>query len=322
MNRRTQTISFVVALAVLALSALGFNYAIEHYNIYLQKKPIHPQPIRGEERLLRALPTETEHWRREGQDHIESADNEEVLGTSNYLSRTYIEKAPGEGKTPRVIQFHSAYYTGMIDTVPHVPERCFTGAGWSLVGGPWTVPIPLDSSLMRRADDAPDSMKGQLYTVRLSNQWSTSSPGSRVNLPLKVTPDTSLTLRVSEYAVPGTKQRMYAGYFFIANGGWCSSAEEVRLLAFDLRNDYAYYLKVQFSSSLVSSPEELAQAAASFLDDQFGEIMTCVPDWAEVQRGDWPPDNPKRNAPEQSRIKALGGAPEPRGSSAQPAGGS
>ena len=78
-----------------------------------------------------------------------------------------------------------------------------------------------------------------------------------------------------------------------SNGGWVASAEGVRLLAFDLKVDYAFYLKVQIDSADVQSPDELAALAGSLLDDLLGEIMTCAPDWTKVERGLWPPDNPR-----------------------------
>ena len=66
------------------------------------------------------------------------------------------------------------------------------------------------------------------------------------------------------------------------------------MLAFNLTDDYAYYLKVQVGSTDVSSAAELGEVASSLLSDLLGEIMTCVPDWPKVQDGRWPPDNPKR----------------------------
>jgi hypothetical protein len=85
-----------------------------------------------------------------------------------------------------------------------------------------------------------------------------------------------------------------AGYFFIANGSAVAGADGVRLLAFDLKNDYAYYMKVQFTSMQAESPEELAEVASSLLDDLLGEMMLCVPDWIDVLAGRWPEDNPRR----------------------------
>jgi hypothetical protein len=208
----------------------------------------------------------------------------------------YAEKVTD--RPPRRIQLHVAYYTGMIDTVPHVPDRCLVGGGMSIVGGPWVTPIPLRSDDWARS---PDSKADRpLLTTRLPNQRSEYG-GRRVNLPYGLTPDEPLSLRISEYAAgndpqgSGTPARhLFAGYLFIANGGWVSSAEGVRFLAFNLTDDYAYYLKVQVGSADVSSPEELAEAAGSLLSDLLGELMTCVPDWPKVQRGEWPPDNPKK----------------------------
>jgi hypothetical protein len=284
---------FLAAFLTLAAAGLGMQAAISHYQIYLQKKPIHPEPINDEERILRALPVETEHWRREGQDRIESPEMLEELGTSNYLTRTYVEKEGQGGKRPRRVELHVAYYTGMIDTVPHVPERCFTGGGMALIAGPWTVPVTVrtDDWLPVAAEENPFHPRS-LYTTRLSNQYSTAGGGRRVNLPTGIDPDTPLPLRVTEYSSGGSGN-FFAGYFFIANGGAVPSSEHVRELAFDLKNDYAYYLKVQFGSPDASSPEELAALAGLLLNDLLGELMTCVPDWSKVHRGLWPPDNPK-----------------------------
>ena len=125
------------------------------------------------------------------------------------------------------------------------------------------------------------------------------APGNRVHLPRGIE---NLDLRVSEYSHPGSDQKQYAGYFFIANGGLTSSAQNVRLLSFDLKSDYAYYLKVQFTATHIKGADELAQIAGSILDDILPDIMQVIPDWTDVIRGDYPADNPRRkkNTPELS----------------------
>ncbi len=291
-SRLTQP-AFVVAVLVMAASAVGMKAAIDRFQIYLRKLPIYAEGGR----LLNGLPAETANWKKVGQDHVEEAETLEVLGTENYLTRTFEEKNPPKGKRPRHIQLHVAYYTGMIDTVPHVPDRCLVGGGMSIVSGPFVLPAPM------KGDDwqvSPDAAPGEvLYTTRLSNEWSTAGGGRRVNLPRDLKPGESLKLRINEFRGPPRRQgeagdRFIAGYCFIANGGWVSSAEGVRFLAFNLTDDYAYYLKVQVGSTDVESPEELAEVAGSLLDDQLGELMTCVPDWSRVKKGLWPPDNPKK----------------------------
>lgn len=289
MNKRAlANPAFLTVFVTMTLCAVGMKTAIDYYSIHLQKKPIYPEGGR----LVRAIPSETRNWQRTRHDVIEASEIVEQLGTDNYVTRFYAEKNPAEGERPREVQLHAAYYTGMIDTVPHVPERCLTGGGMALIGGPWTVPVPLDSSDWVRLPTE-ESGGQRVYTTRLSNEFSTAGGGRRVNLPFGLSPERPLMLRVSRFSTPGGHEHL-AGYFFIANGGWVASAEGVRQLAFDLQNDYAYYLKVQVGSSDVDTPEELARLAGSLMDDLLGELMTCVPDWVKVQEGLWPPDNPRR----------------------------
>jgi hypothetical protein len=46
----------------------------------------------------------------------------------------------------------------------------------------------------------------------------------------------------------------------------------------------------------VSSEDELKNLAASFLDENFGDLMECVPDWAEVEAGRYPAGDEKSGA--------------------------
>jgi hypothetical protein len=270
--------------------AAGWSAAIRAYKLYLQKLPIYAP----EGRLLRALPAETAHWVRLGADQTVDAETLKVLGTDNYLTRAYLQRG---AEDPQRLELHVAYYTNQIDTVPHVPERCFVGAGIALVAGPWFVDIPMDTSgwtphPSASAQEREADPEHRVLSARLPE----SSPfgqGRRVRLPRGLSPDRPLRMQVTKFADPAGNT-IFAGYFFIANGGWVASANDVRTLAFNLTEDYAYYLKVQFSSTQVKSAEELAALAGSFLDDTLGDIMSCVPDWTEVQAGSYPADNPRR----------------------------
>jgi hypothetical protein len=157
------------------------------------------------------------------------------------------------------------------------------------------VDVPLDTSSWSRHPDATPEETGRVYSVRLGSRFS-SAPNLRVRLPRDLTPERPLQLRISEFT-GGGGQKIYAGYFFVANGGWVASANDVRLLAFNLTDDYAFYLKVQFTAA-AESPEHLASLSGLVLDDLLGELMRCVPDWAEVQAGRYPDDNPRRARPE------------------------
>ncbi|MFI4881656.1 MAG: exosortase-associated EpsI family protein [Phycisphaerales bacterium JB064] len=273
-------IAAVVAVVLLAASGAVLGISINALGLYLKKSPIYPRTGL----VMRDVPAETPNWRRVGPDRFESPEIESTLGTTNYVTRTYEEKDPPQGESPRSIDIHVAYYTGSIDTVPHIPERCFVGGGMQIGGGTKVVGLPLDDSQWLPMRDAPEMMDGRAYTATLARGNYSNRPGQRVLLPLD---PRDIQLRVTEFSVPG-RPSLYAGYFFIVNGEHRSSAEGVRLLAFDLKTDYAYYLKVQFNSQRVQSAEELAEVAGDLLNDLLGELMLCVPDWAEVTRGAWP----------------------------------
>ena len=240
---------------------------------HLTKLPIHAKL------KLHTLPTEYPTWVRYGEDAQMSAEGEEELGTKNHLSRKYVERKGHEGRPRRAVEVHLAYYTGMIDTVPHVPERCFVAGGWLQTGAPRLIPIPLDTDLLIPDTTADPELHG-------GTVWMGRSPTTqgRVRLPTGVE---ELQMRVSPF-VNQRGDRFFAGYFFVANGGTVPSADDIRLLAFRLEDDYAYYLKVQFTSGSVGSEEELAEAAASMLDEVFPDIMLRVPDWVEVREGRYP----------------------------------
>jgi exosortase len=273
--------SALVALAsatfTVAAAAGAVHTVVPMMGLHLQKMEIQPESGL----VLTSLPDETANWEKV-RDRLEPAEVEAELGTKNYLTRTYKERFPADPKNPRVIELHVAYYTGMIDTVPHVPERCFVGGGMQMGSSPRSILLPLDQSTWVRDPDVPDEL-GPIYRVR-------TKAGNRVRLPRQ---PHEISIRASEYNI-SESTTLFAGYFFIANGGHTESANGVRLLAFKLQDDYAYYLKVQFNAANIDSVDQLAADAGSLLSEIFGELMLCVPDWIDVQTGDYPPDNPRR----------------------------
>ncbi len=272
---------------LLGTGAIGMGAAINYFKAYLQKLEIYPET--GDD--VRTVPTKTANWTQLGSDTIFPQEIVDTLGTKNYVTRRYQAREAragargGAGEKP-IVELHLAYYTGLLDAVPHVPERCFTGAGLALTGGPWTVDIPMatdgwvvDEAWLRERAET-------LYTVRTSNEYS-RRPGQRVALPSGVGPGRPIQLRVSQYT-DGQGRVAWTGYFFLANGGWVSSAEGVRDLAFKFSDRYAYFMKVQVQSMQVTSPEGLAELAGGLLGDMMGDVMFTVPDWREVRRGAWP----------------------------------
>lgn len=261
----------LTGMAVLGIAAVGLSTAVSAMGLYLRKLPIHAP----ENRKVSAIASDTPSWSRVGNDSQMSAEVVDELGTENYLSRVYAAASKdGPGKR---VELHLAYYTGMIDTVPHVPERCIVGAGWLIVGSPTNVEIKVNTS---RFEPVVGENLGEGVVLRTAQG---------VTMPRDLD---KLSMRVTEFAGPEGR-KLFAGYFFLANGGHESSPEGVRQLAFKLEDTYAYFLKVQFSSADVRTRDELAQAAGSMLDELLPDIMRSVPDWIEVQQGRYPLDNPR-----------------------------
>jgi len=285
--------AFLLTVAVLSVSAIGMSAAIKAYGLHLQKSEIYPPG----NRQLSALPRQTEQWEAIGSDQVLDEDTVKTLGTSNYVSRVFAKKSSVAARAPVYVEFHSAYYTGGIDTVPHVPERCMVGGGWRQTQVTRTLPVELDTSTWVLDREASGTPRGEVYTARTPAAPYSDAPGTRVRLPYGVTPENPIHMRISEYENPDTGAKLYAGYFFIANGGVSSSAEGVRTLAFDLTSDYAYYLKVQFSSTSVSTAEELASVSGLLLSELMAELVRCVPDWVAVEAGLYPMDRPGGSRP-------------------------
>lgn len=79
--------------------------------------------------------------------------------------------------------------------------------------------------------------------------------------------------------------RIYAGYFFVANGRIAHTPEDVKLLAFKRSEEYAYYCKVQFSAAgdRDFTTEEFTSMCSDFLEVLLPDLSRCFPDWSEIE---------------------------------------
>lgn len=152
------------------------------------------------------------------------------------------------------------------------------GAGWQTSGtGTRIVDVPLSFDKLTRETGLDPNLHGVPEVWR----GRSSETAGRVRLPRGVE---DLKMSVTPF-VHGRGSTLYAGYFFIANGGVVASADQVRLLSFQLDQKYAFYCKVQFSSTSVGSEEELGELAGRMLDEMLPDIMRRVPDWIDVREG-------------------------------------
>ncbi len=269
----------LIPAAVCSVVLLGSGFALSSVistnHLHLKKLEINAP----DGRMMHTMPTTYTTWTMVAQSNDMSQEAIAELGTRNFLTASFERAGVADGERTQHVELHVAYYTGMIDTVPHVPERCLVAAGLQQMGESTLVPLPLDFTHLSKNPDAdPEVMGGQV--------WGGRSPVTfrRINLPVGIE---HMELRVTPFK-DNQGRVLYSGYFFVTNGQTVSSADAIRLRAFRLTDDYAYYAKVQFTSVTVDSPEDLGRVAGSLLDEILPDLMYRMPDWVEVKAGRYP----------------------------------
>jgi len=264
--------AFIVACVLLVGAWVGFTFAVQALNIYLQKYPVELRsPFATISRTLGA-------WQAVGDDRIMDPTIVQELGTDKYLDRTY---ALNGKLSDGYISVHLAYYTGMIDAIPHVPERCFGAAGMRDVTLPANLSLPLDRSTWRDDPSLKNHATGRPYPIV---DYRSDVHGTRkLRMPVG-----EWELRTTEFKDPRYPDaRLYGGYLFIANGRVTPNPEGVRLLAFEKSEKYAYYCKVQLTmSERKLTPEDYLAKSADLMASLLPELMLKLPDWSEVERRD------------------------------------
>ena len=267
--------ALIAGCAALAVGGAGFRVAIAQLRVYLKKEPV------ALREPLDSVPATLGAWKQVGKDSVFSDALIEELGTRSYLDRLY---AVNGDASRGVMQVHAAYYTGMIDAVPHIPERCWNANGMVMRGQPMVRPIEVDRSGWNMTDGPVQPETGRRYpTTRVKDAVTRAS--TVVNLPLG-----SLEMTVSAFQDPRSpNQTALGGYLFIANGSLTPSALAVRNLSFKLSDRYAYYCKVQFSARMPGEPEtalpEFDRMTAELMQHLLPQLMRCLPDWPAIEQG-------------------------------------
>ncbi|MSR45198.1 MAG: exosortase-associated EpsI family protein [Phycisphaerales bacterium] len=264
--------AFAAVVIVLITSAVGFRAGVSALEIHLRKEAV---PLRES---LDTIPTKLGRWKRVGEDAKMGEAMIESLGTKFYLDRQYeLDGDPAKGR----VSLHIAYYTGMVDAVPHVPERCWGAAGLSMVDQPTTLLLPVDRSQWIADSGIKNAATGEAYP-----QARVIDPVTRreekVLLPVGQT-EVSVTVFQDEKT---PEVRLVGGYLFIANGRLTPSPYVVRTYAFDLSNRYAYYCKVQFSAFLPDGDKAVDRwkaLSADLLTELLPILMRRLPDWATLE---------------------------------------
>jgi len=261
----SRNVALGVTAGVLLVAVLGLDGVVWATQTVLIKEKI---PLR--EQLYRvgnnvgiweALPLQE-------QDPPLSPELLQALGTDDYLSKWYRDRTKPKNTPGSLLKLHVAYYTGKPDGVAHVPERCFTAGGLQFFAKE-TAQITLNTTRFRQEED------GWIAPSHLN---------PHVHIPRVKFPATVFT-----FAHPGGPDNLSnVVYFFVANGKFLTSPDHVRLYAFDPRDKYGYYCKVEVLLPRVADSQLAMERVSSFLSDILPEILACLPDWVDVTEGRYP----------------------------------
>ena len=261
---------FLLAVAILSVSAAGLNAAISALQLHFKKQPV---PLAAE---LSTIPARLGPWQQVTIDEPVDHAVQEELGTTLYVFRTYVdtrrvpavELARFDGQDSRgrarlaeqlqlsrpdaVVNMAVTYYTGMVDTVAHIPERCYVASGF--------VPRGHDVlSWPMGPDFAGNDGRHELDVEAIAFDDSVAGAGMT---------------RVA--------------YCFCADGHWECDSLRVRQRLQDLRAVHAFYAKVELRTVIADAAQSNA-VMADYLRSALPAVQKCLPDWDAVERKSPPP---------------------------------
>lgn len=268
--------AFVAAVVVLGLAAVGLNAATQALEVYFKKEAV---PLRhkldGPDGIARTLGP----WVMVKEELSLDPDLQHNLGTDQFAFRTYVnrdmlencktfkpedlDKFEGadeqtQGKLLALIQsdmpeaiihFQMTYYTGLVDTVTHIPDRCMIAGGYQPTSydvKAWTFTLP---------DGSTRDLSFRF--INFEDQTGTSK------LPTRV------------------------AYFFHCNGDYDDDHVDVRLRLQNLFERHGYYAKIELMThgkmSDSADTEPSLQSVTDLLSHALPEIERCLPDWNKVK---------------------------------------
>jgi hypothetical protein len=298
---------FLAAFTILVVAAVGLNSVVDLMKLHFKKEPV---PLA---RKLTLIADKLGPWVQVTQDSAIDKEIEDVLGTSQYIFRDYVDEriagadikqqfvslqnmednetdpkervklknqreeklAKIRAKNPEaVVSLSVTYYTGMVDTVAHVPDRCYIADGYEPRPGEdtyqeWPIAKELPDAAKPKDKNKQPTENVEVHYINFEDQSS----------------QRKLTRSVA--------------YFFHTNGTFQASPLGVRVKLQDLRERHAYYAKVEVMT-LISDPDKSAKVMTDFLTEALPDIYRSMPDWNKVsasERGTQLADAAPRSTP-------------------------
>ncbi len=264
-KRAFRSPALLIVAGILLVVGIGLNAVVFGGGIKFTKDRVDLR------RDLTLLPKKLGHWVQVLDDETLPAEMVHELGTTTYIQRGYVDTRKLD---PRLLQqiegmdklstakraelfwtirakdqaaainVHMAYYTGLVDTVAHVPERCMVGGGFDPVN-----------------------------PARVQLKFGSGRP------PLDVKYN---DFRKRDGGRGGAELVLNVIYFFQVNGDYeWDSITGVRYKLQNLWEKYGYYCKIELST-VALAPEQSQAVAADFLTQALPEMEKLLPDWDAV----------------------------------------
>lgn len=149
--RRLFQPQFIVAGLILLIAAVSLNGAVAKLQLHFRKQAV---DLKTYGRELTEIPMRLGEWHMVSKDTRLNEDIEHVLGTQQYIFRDYVHekfvteeqirelREMEEGRRAyeldrlqqqhpeAVVRLAVTYYTGLVDTVAHIPDRCYVADGY------------------------------------------------------------------------------------------------------------------------------------------------------------------------------------------------
>jgi hypothetical protein len=180
--------------------------------------------------------------------------NSALRGKTPAERKNLVSELEMKGHSGDVIHLGLTYYTGLVDTVAHIPDRCYIADGYE----PSAYDLPT---------------------------WQLGPDSSGKTFPLAVRfisfQDSTGNNRVSKCVA----------YVFHTNGHYESDPLGVRQTLEDLTERYGYYSKIELMTLVPKSMAtetdiaKTSQAMTDFLTAARPQIESCLPNWQKVKQG-------------------------------------
>jgi hypothetical protein len=274
---------FVAVFLLLAAAALSLNFITTYLKLHYRKEPV---PLRARlDDADQGIPSRLGAWVQVSKDVPIPPDTEHVLGTSQYLFRWYVDTSKidpdvlsrldemstdqrgallgriQQAQPDAVINVGITYYTGLVDTVAHIPDRCMLGNGFEVTD----------------------------YQIEKNQDLGICPDGKR----------RVLSFRFINFDDPSGRDRgaRDVAYFFHVNGHYECNPLEVRWRLQDLRERFGYYAKVELmmvgDSRDAAAQQRAMKAIKAFMAELLPPLEHCLPDWQQVHARTAPADGTK-----------------------------